>query len=118
MWYALPGNPYMVNISPLMLLPGGYKIERSVKPSKNAVKENWQVTYDYQFVIQSIESTVIEPLKGLDDKTIIELFTEALEFHRWLNNQEIPAYVESKNKRFYLWEKFQSYKDSLKDLQQ
>jgi hypothetical protein len=118
MWYTLPGNPYMVNISPLMLLPGGYLLERSLKKKGEEEATITPVCYDRQFVIQSIISTVISPLTDLDDAFIADLFSEALEFYRWLDTQDLPGFTTSKNKSFYLWEQFHTYKDALKDLGQ
>lgn len=116
MWYTLPGNPYMVNISPLMLLPGGYVIDRSLRKKGEEVATIKSVCYDKQFVIQAILATLIEPLTDINDELIKELFDEALEFHRWLATEPTPNFATSKNKKFYLWEQFHTYRDALKDL--
>jgi hypothetical protein len=96
-WYKLPGNPFIVSLSALMLLDNGYQVTKVLKTGKNQPERTFKVTYDRQFIIESLINLFIEPLEVVKPEELHQLLDDAIEYWEWCKTVEKPDYLNSKS---------------------
>lgn len=90
-WKHLLGNPYLKDLHPTMLLPGGLvetALVRIQGMSKSADKQPIPIRYDKSFVARKIAKSVITKIKPESFEALVELIKEAWSYYEVLLEEE------------------------------
>lgn len=84
-WKSVLGNPYLKDLHPVMLLPGGLVetcLCRVTGMSKSAEKQLFSIRYDRSFVCRKIAKSVIAKIKPESLEQLQEIMKEAWDYYQ------------------------------------
>lgn len=89
-WNEVLGDPYTSSLSPLMLVPGGYSVDRLCRTVDSTEKRAYSIIYDRDYVYSYVAKKILKSLQIQSKEEAKAFIEKAWDYYERSWSQEPP----------------------------